>query len=145
LKGQGYVGGSFGPIEGASGAWQADIIIGTPSHFESQVHQVDGIQVRDGTLPIPKAILERKYAEPADSGSSFDTNLARAYRQLNDIGLKDENLRRFVIVNRESRKGEQSRNYRKLFANIGVEFLNFNDIEDREHLKVEALKIALGR
>ena len=102
------------------------------------------MQVRDGTLPTPKAVLECKYAGPADSGSSFDTNLARAYRQLNDIGLKDKNLRRFVIVNREPRKGEQSRNYRKLFANIGADFLNFNNIEDREHLKAESLKIALG-
>jgi hypothetical protein len=139
-----YVGGSLSPIEGASGAWQADIIIGTGGRVESEPREVDGMKVFDETMPTPKAVLECKYAEPADSGSSFDTNLARAYRSLNDIGLKNNDLKRFVIVNREPRKGEQSRNYRKLFANIGVEFLNFNDLADRERLKVQALKIAMG-
>ncbi len=135
------VGRPLSPIEGASGMWQPDIMIGTGGHFDPEPREVDGMKVFDGVLPTVKAVLECKYAEPADSGSSFDTNLARAYRELNDIGLENSDIKLFVIVNREPRKGEQSRNYRKLFANIGVEFLDFNDLDDRERLKIESLSI----
>ncbi len=128
------------PIEGASGDWQADIVIGVGGHFDPEPTKVEGIETRSGTLPMPRVVLECKYAEPADSGSSFDTNLARAYVRLNDIHLKQSHLKLIVVVNREPRTGEQSRNYRKLFGNIGVQFLNFNDLEDRAQLKQEALR-----
>src|SRR5437667_8446770 len=71
-------------------------LIGTPLVISGQTPMVIG-NVTSATLEhdlVPRAVLECKRAGPIapekrQKGSSLDSNLARAYRTLNDIHLKN--------------------------------------------------------
>jgi len=132
-------------ILGASGLWEVDIIIEKPLKFIEDEPRTKTGNVRSGTLehdPLPRAVIECKWAGPIaaekrQKGSSLDSNLARAYEHLNDIHLKNQQTKLFVVVSRLPIRGEQSRDYLLLFRNIGVGFFNFGDPSDRQRLVEE--------
>jgi hypothetical protein len=132
-------------IQGASGLWEVDIIIEKPLKFIEDEPATTTGDVRSGTVehdPFPRAVIECKWAGPIapekkQKGSSLNSNLARAYEHLNDIHLKNKETKLFVVVSRLPIRGEQSRDYRLLFRNIGVGFFNFGDSADRQRLVEE--------
>jgi len=124
-------------IPGASCLWEVDIIIEKPLEFAGSEQPYD---VR------PRAVIECKWARPIaaekrQKGSSLDSNLARAYEHLNDIRLRNEETRLFVVVSRLPVGGEQSRDYPLLFGNIGVGFFNFGDPAERQRLVQEVTSL----
>jgi hypothetical protein len=132
-------------IQGASGLWEVDIIIEKPLKIIENEPTTTTGHIRSGTMDydaLPRAVIECKWAGPIapekrQKGSSLDSNLARAYEHLNDIHLKNKETKLLVVVSRLPIRGEQSRDYRLLFRNIGVGFFNYGDSADRQRLVEE--------
>jgi hypothetical protein len=113
---------------GASGIWHPDIFI-----YKALAPLASSAS---GSVELPWAsspwgLVECKKTSPGrKGGGTLDRNLAQGYMELNDLRLKDKSRRLFLFVSRLSEPGETRRDYRQIFAKIGVRLVNFEDSRD---------------
>jgi hypothetical protein len=108
-------------VRGASHRWPVDIA----------VYQLS----QDFDTETPKAVVSCKYTSPyVKIRNTYDTNLARAYMELNDLHLKDASMKLFLVVNRPRKNSDVKRDYKTLFQNIGVRLVDYGEIADRKTL-----------
>jgi hypothetical protein len=121
-------------VPGTSGFWRPDIAIYALADTKEP-----------GTLPwnpSERALVECKYiSSGVKSVGTYDASLARAYMQLNDIGLKNSSVRRFLLVNRMIEQGEIKRDYATLFKGINVWLVDFSDLANTDRLHQELTTI----
>jgi hypothetical protein len=117
------------PIVGAAGPWRADIAITEPATLVEGQHSK--------TLGPVRAVIECKSLAPSVSPGSYETGLARGYALLNDVGIGNDNVRLFMVFNRNPAQGETPRDTRTLFDKIGAQFINFEDESERSRFKRE--------
>jgi len=79
------------------------------------------------------AIIECKFISDSSSEGTYWTEMSRAYMSLNDLRIANPHLSFYLAVNRNSKN--RTRDYSKIFQNIGVKFVNINNPEERSSFK----------
>lgn len=142
-------------VMGASAIWRPDIFIhrtakpsglssASPASSVDLGHGEDKLESKTMELPFEAnswGLAECKKVNPGRSGGgTLERSMAQAYMELNDLRLGNADLKLFLFVSRLSEKGEIRRDYRRIFATIGVRLVNFEDNEDLERFKTDTLK-----
>ena len=106
------------PLTGFSAEWKPDLVLMASLLLDSLKPSLE------------LAIVECKYVDDSSHEGTYWTEMSRAYMSLNDLHLGyRENLSFYLAVNRNS-KGK-TRDYSKIFGNIGVKLVNVNMPEER--------------